>query len=90
MQKGSAQLPDILQIFRLYYTAKTPAGLQAQLDIASKWANDRQMTWNIKKGKSEILQSRATKNQTFVLSGKPLSEVADVLEFIRSDGHQNV
>ncbi len=36
------------------------------------------MTWNTKKGKSEVLESEETSAHTFVLAGKPLSQVSEV------------
>ncbi len=59
-----ADVPAVLFADDVLLTAKTSTGLQTLLDIASKWANDRQMAWNTKKGKREVLQSRATRHQT--------------------------
>ncbi len=73
-----------MQTFQLYFLAddvlltdKTPSGLQVLLHIATKWATENQMNWNTKAGKSEVLISAETRNQQFVLSGKPLNKVSE-------------
>ncbi len=47
-----ADFPAELFADGVLVTAKTSTGLQALLDIASKWTNDRRMIWNTKKVKS--------------------------------------
>ncbi len=38
-------------------SAKSPEGLQRIMYISRVWAKERDVTWNTKKGKSEVLES---------------------------------
>ncbi len=72
------RLPAVLFVDDVLLAAKSPPGLQRLLDIATKWAEDRQMTWNTKPGKSEVLEAVETRSSTFTLAGQPLGKAEEV------------
>ncbi len=48
------------------------------MDIAAKWAEDRQMTWNTKPGKSEVVEAVENKKLNITLAGQPLGKAEEV------------
>ncbi len=48
------------------------------MNIATLWADERGMTWNTKKGKSEVLESKETRDLIFKLAGKRLEQEPEV------------
>ncbi len=60
------------------FTANTPQGLQSLVDIAIQWAEQRDMTWNTKRGKTEVLESRETRHKRSSWPEKFLQQVPEV------------
>ncbi len=73
-----SDVPAILFADDVLLSAKSPEGLRRLMDVSTTWAEDRGMTWNTKKGKSEVLESEETKGHVFNLARKELNQVKEV------------
>ncbi len=73
-----SDVPAVLFADDVLLSAKSPEGLQILMDISTIWAKESGMTWNTRRGKSEILESAETRGYAFKLALRELNQVKEV------------
>ncbi len=71
-------VPAVLYADDVLLYAKSPERLQRLMTISKNWAKEGGMTWNTKKGKSEVLEAEETRGHSFKLAHRKLNQVKEV------------